>query len=338
MRIAQCSDAHLGYQRFGGARSSTRKADFIRCWRAAINKTLEWDPDVIVFPGDFFDSPDPDNESLYEAIYGLLRISEAGIVPLAISGNHDTPKSIRGHVGSIINEVLESSGGGGRFVYEDTEVVDVDDVRFVCVPWKNEKLEWEFLPDGDVLVIHVAFAPAIFGQDRLRVLKEDTPLPYKFSALGDWHERVEVQRDAWYSGGIERLSFGEERSECGMLLVDLNSKEVTPWDSPARHMVTLEFDLNDMTSPDIELTEKLTPFADSCVRLRLKGDPSRLDPKSLEWHPLCQKEFMGSAFLESDGRAPRESPITWEEFCYDNEIDYHIYRYGKHFLRKHGIL
>ena len=64
--------------------------------------------DVATFAGDLFDTPDPDNETLGVVVRNLLRLSQVGVECILVSGNHDTPKSSRTHIYSVLNRLASN--------------------------------------------------------------------------------------------------------------------------------------------------------------------------------------------------------------------------------------
>lgn len=334
MKIAHCSDVHLGFGRFGGARSATRKRDVFDCFHAAVDKICGC-CDVALFPGDFFDNPDPDNETMLVAVSGLMALVEAGVTVRIVSGQHDTPKSDRCHVFSVLQELV--SPHQLLALHARNFVEDLNGFRFVYQGWDSGPLEWGALPEGDFLVVHAPYPPAIFSDQHPRGVREDTPDNWSYIALGDWHERKEVMPGAWYSGGLERLNFGEQGTDCGMLIIDTDTGEVEPWDSPARELITIDFDLDTWDLPEEKLRSVLEGYEEAAIRLRMAGDPTRIDPKCLDFHPLIQREFLGRPDVAARvNLGATETVTSWAEYCDTNGIDRGVYRYGRHFLKELG--
>ena len=335
MKIAHCSDVHLGFGRFGGARSALRKQDVINCFLAAVEVIVEQGCQVALFPGDFFDNPDPDNETLLAALTGITRLTREGISVRIVSGQHDTPKSERCHIFAALqatdsSNLLQMMHAG---VFTETNY----GFRFVYQGWDNIPLDWEALPEGDFLVVHAPYPPAIFSDQHPRAIHEGIPDKWSYIALGDWHERKEVMPCVWYSGGLERFNFGEQGSECGLLIIDTDTGEVEPWDSPARELITIDFDLDVWDDPEVKLRSVLEGYEDAAIRLRMAGDPTRIDPKCLDFHPLIQREFLGRPDVAAQVNQGTDEVVTsWEEFCNRQDIDHGVFRYGRYFLKELG--
>lgn len=328
MLIASSSDQHLGFQRFAGARSALRKRDFFRVFKAWVDNVIDTEAAVATLAGDLFDSADPDNESIFVAVSQLLRLSEAGIKVIAISGNHDTPKSSRTHIYSVLSELPI------HCVFRETEVIEVDDVSFVAVPWSNEVLDWGGVPDGDVLIVHTACDDSPASTPN-RNFSNVGDIRWDYMALGDWHKRVEISPHAHFPGALEHTSFGEENNETGAMYYGLRDGTFGYWESPSRGMVTLYVNLAGHKDPTYEINQMLMKHGDDCVRLRMTGNPGLVDMRMLEWHQLLQKEFVQEGNVMG-GTGPQFAPSDligdWETFCAQYDIEKGVRRYGRRFL------
>lgn len=328
MLISSSSDQHLGFQRFAGARSALRKRDFFRVFKAWVDNTIERNSDVATLAGDLFDTTDPDNESLFIAVSQLLRLREAGIEVIAISGNHDTPKSSRTHIYSVLSELPI------HCVYREIEVIKIEEAEFVAVPWSDEVLKWEDVPGGDVLIVHTACDDAPASTPN-RNFSDVDGIRWDYVALGDWHKRVEITPNVFYPGALEHTSFGEEHNKTGSLYVNLETGLKDYWDSPSRGMITISAQLDEWEKPTERVNELLMDHSEACVRLRMWGNPGNVDVRMLEWHPLLQKEFMQDDSIMG-GSGPQFAPSNlindWGTFCSQYNIEKSVRRYGRVFL------
>lgn len=327
MKIASSADQHLGFQRFAGARSPLRKRDFFRVFKAWVDDVIDSGADVATLAGDLFDNPDPDNESLFVFTSQILRLVEAGVKVIAVSGNHDTPKSSRTHIYSTLSQFPI------HCVYRETEVISIDGVDFVAVPWLDGQTDWSAIPSGDVLIIHTACAESPASNPE-RNFAEVGEIRWDYMALGDWHRRFEPSPNALYSGSLERTSFSEEDNETGALYFDLDNMSHKYWDSPSRNMITLNIDLVDNSKMTAVVNDLLMEHSEDCVRMIFSGNPRYIDLKAIEWHPLLQKEF-NKDYESVSG--PQFAPDTlvndWDTFCEKYNIEKAIRRYGKVFLK-----
>jgi len=88
-------------------------------------------------------------------------------------------------------------------------------------------------PDAPaVLTLHGSVAGAVFGSERSTMLGNDPLIPkslvanpaFAYVALGHIHKHQQVVDDppVVYSGGVERIDFGEERDAKGFVVVDID--------------------------------------------------------------------------------------------------------------------
>jgi DNA repair exonuclease SbcCD nuclease subunit len=330
MLIAHSADHHLGFQRFAGSRSALRKQDFLRCFTVWIDEVIERDAGVAVLAGDLFNSPDPDNESLFTAVNQLMRLVEHGIEVIAVSGNHDTPKSSRAHIYQTLDRLPIHA------VYNEEKIVSLD-CDILAVPWFYGTMDWEEYetPDfnhmwctRDIMVIHTPSSE--FNSGDRTLCGEEIADRWAYMALGDWHKRCNPVANAWYSGALEHCSFGEQDEETGAIFYDTETGEVEFWDSPSREMVTLEYHTEE--GEDV-INQELEKYSNACVRLRLTGSTKLLDITAFEWHPLLQKEFIGSDIgVTGPQFTPGNLIKDWDSYCELYEVDKQIRRYGKVYL------
>lgn len=335
MVLSHAADTHLGFQSFAGARNNTRKYDFYRVFGDWVQETIKRGCGSAVIAGDLFDSPDPDNETLNFVIEKLYRLADNSVSVILVSGNHDTPKSKRTHIYQVLDQIHDKI----HAIYDEVKTLDQGGCRVVAVPWFSDPLEWGELPGGDILVVHSAYSeqPGAEYADRVFDPSEGHQNRYSYVALGDWHKRMIADGVncgvAHYPGSLEHTSFGEQDNVCGANFVDIEEYTFDYWDSPAREMLTYQYNLDGLDDPTGEINELLEKHDKACVRLRLSGSPSLLDVRSVEWHPLLQLEFTGKATASmEDALAPFSFIDSWEEYSSRFGLKERTYRYGRRYL------
>src|SRR4030066_1485377 len=107
MKFVHISDTHLGASGFGRRISSSgvnqREEDICNSFVWAIDNILELRPDFVLHSGDLFHSVRPSNRILDFALRQFLKLSQAQIPTVIISGNHDSPKQrALGSISSIL--------------------------------------------------------------------------------------------------------------------------------------------------------------------------------------------------------------------------------------------
>ena len=87
-----------------------------------------------------------------------------------------------------------------------------------------------------ILTLHGSIAGATYGSERSTMLGSDLVIPknliarpaFSYVALGHIHKHQQLAADppVVYSGGVERIDFGEERDPKGFVVVDIDGKDV----------------------------------------------------------------------------------------------------------------
>lgn len=252
MRLVHISDTHLGFSAYSRIESqegvNQRELDIYSAFEQAIDKTLSLKPDLVVHAGDLFDNVRPQNRAIDFALRQLLRLSEAGIETVLISGNHSTPRMRE--TGSIfrIFEHLDHIHPVHRPGYEK---IVIGDVTVYAVPHATNPTLTETISglrpsketSRNVLVLHAG----ILGSDTYKMdeFNEQTiPIDalsdgWDYVALGHYHEFKRVRERAYYSGSTERLGFGEIGQRKGIVEVDLDEGRPTFHELKIREMIDL---------------------------------------------------------------------------------------------------
>ena len=90
-----------------------------------------------------------------------------------------------------------------------------------------------------ILTLHGSIAGATYGSERSTMLGSDLVIPknliarpeFSYVALGHIHKHQQLATDppVVYSGGVERIDFGEERDPKGFVVVDIAGKKDVRW-------------------------------------------------------------------------------------------------------------
>ncbi|MDI6886760.1 MAG: DNA repair exonuclease, partial [archaeon] len=134
-RIFHLADTHIGYSAYRRIDEATglnqREVDTYEAFKQFVDYALKERPDVIVHGGDLFDSVRPTNRAISFVLGQLIRLSEAGIPFVMISGNHETPRlKETGNVFSLFEHITNVHA-----VYENHyELVDSDDLKIHAIP------------------------------------------------------------------------------------------------------------------------------------------------------------------------------------------------------------
>ncbi len=215
--IAHTADLHFGRRMHGPSRNgeSVREHDVYEAGRVVSEWIAsELRPDVAVVAGDIWDTPHPTPQAASHGFLFFDRLRDAGIPTLAIGGNHDN-LTLPGRPTPLIHLPRHF----GVHVALEQDEIELAGVRFCCIPYlalsAGELRPVQHSPSGpDVLVAHAAAdaddMPDFAKYDRTRLPRtvlHDPAAPLRL--LGHIHIHQQVSPGAYYSGALERLTWGE---------------------------------------------------------------------------------------------------------------------------------
>jgi DNA repair exonuclease SbcCD nuclease subunit len=103
--IVATADNHLSrhHARMSPAKLESRRERLRQAFGAAVNHAIEHGAALFLHGGDLFDTPSPTNADLAYVAACLRRLEDAGVVVVAVGGNHDTPsgRTVQGGVAPI---------------------------------------------------------------------------------------------------------------------------------------------------------------------------------------------------------------------------------------------
>ena len=259
MRLFHIADTHLGLSQFNRldpeSGMNLREKQIYDNFLSAIERIIAEKPDVLVHAGDLFDTVKPKTRAYTTVLEALERLHAAGIPIVIIAGNHSMVKT---RYTTSPYEVLTYHPGEILAAYSFRyEKVEIGATMFHLIPnmlrpedYRTAYDQVEFSRDHhNVLVTH-GLATAIKDK-RLATVAEhelDTTIlsdQFDYIALGHYHRQSRIMENAWYSGSIEYLSYGEIADPKGGLLVDLDkssgrcSPVVRPIQLPCTPMIDL---------------------------------------------------------------------------------------------------
>jgi len=237
-----------------------REVDTYEAFKQFVDYALEEKPDVILHAGDLFDSVRPTNRAICFVLGQLIKLSEAGIPFVVISGNHETPRlKETGSVFSLFEHIH-----GVYVVYENKyELIEIDDLQLHAIPHSDDiegeknKMTLNIDANGsnfnsnfnfNVALIHASVLGAglpafMMGDFNEQVVDIDDLAKLDYLALGHFHGCTRVMENAYYAGSTERFSFNEVNDKKGFLEVSLDAngeKEVVFHPLKTREMADLE--------------------------------------------------------------------------------------------------
>ncbi len=290
MKFVHISDTHLGASGFGRRVSASgvnqREEDICNSFAWAIDKILELRPEVVLHSGDLFHSVRPSNRILTFAIKQFLKLSQANIKVVIISGNHDAPKQRA--LGSVLS-VLEVFPNIYPVYKGKYEIINIDSACIHAIPHclTNETFQGELAKiranrekDFNILMLHGVVA-GIKEFSMGEFAEQEIPdsffnMGFDYVALGHYHKYAQVRQNVFYAGSTERLSFNEIGQDKGFLEVDLRNKKIIFRKVPSREMLDLtDLDASDMDQNQVleKLEKILLPeiIKDKIVRQKIKN-------------------------------------------------------------------
>jgi DNA repair exonuclease SbcCD nuclease subunit len=314
-RLVAFGDAHLGRTHLAALRDdqgrNVREEDFLASFDWAIEETVRLEPDGFLLLGDLFDHAKPSYRVFTRVMRGLLRLEDAGLPGVAISGNHDTPR-LRG-TGSPY-AALEEVARNVSFAWSlEARSVELAGLKVHAVPQTltvedfKEELEraaGEVSADStNLLLAHVALTslPVREWKDINELEVDELTFDRRFDQviLGHYHVHQKASKRTWYAGSTDSFSFADRPKGAGpkgLLVVDTEAGAVEHVPNPGeRQLVTFGVDAAGM-GPS-ELVEALGRHNEevpekAIVRVFL----NEVDPAAYRQVPMAE-------FLEAMPRA-----------------------------------
>ncbi len=253
MRIAALGDAHLGrsYYPYTVDGVNQRERDFEASFTAAVDLALAQSPDLMVWLGDVFDHPRPTYRSFCVAQRALQRIRDHGVVLVAITGNHDTPRLPgTGSPYTALAGAFPEMHWAHRMAYERVELPGL--VVHAVPQMLTVEATLEALDEADrrrsgdrsnLLLAH-PLVPSVERRyaDINEIEVDDRLLRADLVLLGHYHIHTRVRPGVWYTGSTDSFSFADDPERPKGIVVldtDTGACQLVPIDGQ-RPLVTLE--------------------------------------------------------------------------------------------------
>lgn len=335
LKVLATADNHLDFlaDKFGPRRYE-RKKDFERCFMAVMNYALKNKPDVILLGGDLFDNPNPRNPPRSTLMRTFRELHDTGIQVIAVSGEHDTPKSdeqgssplsVYGESGFITfcqnfqkpTLVAFNSRDGDRVV-----VTGLSHNPFGA-PGKDPLEQFAPKESGDinVLLTHYPISgfPGYFANDPVIQLSS-IPRDYQLVISGHLHAHQQIESRETvliYPGSTERASITEASDAKGFVWLELNKKGLVSEPqfilTPARRVKLLEYSIPEKGDLTSLLKAEMERFKDPELELRLRLT-GRTTPERLATYrrPILQAfgaEVFFHVEIEDDWELEKDKPL-----------------------------
>ncbi len=283
------ADLHLGAKTsYLGSRATERGRDFLEAFKRAVDFAIREEIDFLVIAGDFFDTPNPSDETLRFAIAELKKLYQANIPVILTPGNHDAigmPGSVYTDPNSEIRRLVNFvDTPNPRHVA--TEIIHGELVHFYSMAWdfQRSKPPFDDFHALDEPGYHIAVLHGTLEEGRFTdVHSREVPLKLSnlsetcmdYIALGHIHapqEHAAGPIPVVYPGTLEgkRFTPGEEGTR-SLVVVTLDGKarpqiERIPWNQRI------------LLSAEINLSEEAVESDDDVVAIICDsyGDPNKL--------------------------------------------------------------
>ena len=265
MKVLHLADTHIGYSAYNKLDENginQREVDVYNSFSQVVDYAIEKNVDLVLHSGDLFDTVRPSNRAISFAIGQLLRLSNAGIPTVIISGNHETPR-LR-ETGTVFR-VFEHIENLYLAYTGESQTFQFGDIKIHALPHCADKELFEdelnaMKPDDkfsyNIAMLHSAVSGlAVFRMNEFNeLMATDSQLNkgWDYVALGHYHEHVEIGKNIVYSGSTERLGFGQVNQPKGFIMLDTDKNKWKFHEIKARPMIDLKkIDCNDMKANDI---------------------------------------------------------------------------------------
>jgi len=265
MKILHLADTHIGYSAYNKLDDNginQREMDVYNAFSQVVDFAIKKKVDLVLHSGDLFDTVRPSNRAISFAVGQLLRLSNAGIPTVIISGNHETPR-LR-ETGTVF-KVFEHIDNLHLAYTGKCQTFEFGDLKVHALPHCADKCLFEteldaMKPDKkfkfNIAMLHSAVSGlAVFRMNEFNeLMATDSQLDrgWDYVALGHYHEHCEVGPNIIYAGSTERFGFGHAGEPKGFVMLDIDKGKWKFHEIKARPMLDLKkIDCNNMKADDI---------------------------------------------------------------------------------------
>lgn len=249
MKLLHFSDIHIGMENYSKLDPqtglSTQLLDFFKTFDFIVDTAIEEDCDAVVFAGDAYKTRDPNPTQQRGFADRVKKIAKKGIPFVLVVGNHDTPNA-EGKANTLdIYSALEIDN---VWVSRKPELLKIPTksglLQIVTLPWLHKddyrkvgdqlkSLYDKIEPESPAIFLsHLEVEGASYGSEKGMAIANDVTIPLpllqdkrlSYAALGHIHKHQVLGRNPLvvYCGSPQRIDFGEEKEEKGIILVTLS--------------------------------------------------------------------------------------------------------------------
>ncbi len=253
--IVVTGDNHLSayLPRLSPQRRAERRARLRNAFAAAVTYAIEHGARLFAHVGDLFDTPTPGNEDRAFVAAQLARLRRAGVVCVAVSGNHDTPRMVTEQGGEAPQHVYAALDGLHYFSGQDTLIpclANLNGLRLAVAGLTNNPVAAAgsdplagvrvddpegVLPQADVglLLLHAGIEGLCQPNEGERIVTRASldalPPIFRVAAAGHIHRFGRArygERTVIVCGATERMEFGTQAGTSGFAWLELDREGV----------------------------------------------------------------------------------------------------------------
>ncbi len=293
MKLLHFSDIHIGMENYAKLDPetglSTRLLDFFQTFDFIVDLAIKENVDAVVFAGDAYKTRDPNPTQQRGFGERIKKLAKHGIPVILVVGNHDTPNA-DGKANTLdIYSALEIDN---VWVSRKPELLNIStksgNLQIITLPWLHKN---DYKTIGDklnllynkiksdspaIFLSHLEVEGASYGSEKGLAIANDVTIPLpllqdkrlSYVALGHIHKHQVLGKNPLivYSGSPQRIDFGEEKEEKGIVIVTLSkAKSLKTFEAfykfiptNARRFLTISIDLKkDDSNPTQTIIEEI---------------------------------------------------------------------------------
>ena len=274
MKLLHFSDIHIGMENYSKLDPetglSTRLLDFFKTFDFIVDTAFKEDVDAVIFAGDAYKTRDP-NPTQQRGFGERISKLAKKIPVVLVVGNHDTPNA-EGKANTL--DIYSALDIDNVYVSRKPELLKIPtksgELQVITLPWlhKNDYktvgdklnlLYSKIQPDSPAIFLsHCEVEGSQYGSEKGLAIANDVTIPLpllqdkrlSYVALGHIHKHQVLSKDPLivYSGSPQRIDFGEEKEEKGIILVDIPKSGISSFQfipTNARKFLTIIVDLKE---------------------------------------------------------------------------------------------
>jgi len=329
LKILHTSDIHIGAPfKFLGENGGAYRNRIKKSFENSIDICISEGINLLLLPGDIFDSPYPSEINITFFRDQLFKLSDNGIRTVILPGNHDNLE-----VGSIFTKTEIFQNDPNIFVFDSVKKKEIRIEALELTVFANATVDknskgspFKDLPEHiskctdkyKVVMGHGSYSDMGHKGDAYPFSKEDlnTLSKAQYVALGDWHGYLDVSTSlvkAIYPGSIEPIQFDQENSG-NVVLVTITDDLKTSIEKRkvgSATIISKIITLEEVESADNLIKDLLKLSGEnSILQVELKG----INTKNISFEEL--KEHLNPKFFYIDFKDSSESVIDFSKINY----------------------